>query len=414
MRILFYSGVFPQPSDPDRGTFCASWCRAMAEAGHAVRVVAPRPWYERKVNSRWADLRQTLDAVQPEFPSFIYPPRALRGTYGWWMWRSSRAAVRRAAHELKPECIISYWAHPDGAAALRFAREAGIPSIVIVGGSDVLLLPKQSAARARQIREVLLGSSAVVVVARYLKQRVVEMGVAPENVHVVYQGIDPARFSPGNRETARCNLAMSDDDAPVLVSVGRFVPVKGHEVLLDACAQLRDRGRNFRLHLVGYGPLRQTLEAKVQSLELTAHVRFAGPVDQRELADWYRAADLLVMSSHSEGLPNVLREGLACGTPFVATDVGGIREIADAPGCMLVPPRDATALADGIEAALRQLPASAETVAARHANIRTWAESAASLVRVARSLVRPSESEQMSSTADADVRELEGASVAAS
>jgi glycosyltransferase involved in cell wall biosynthesis len=277
---------------------------------------------------------------------------------------------------------------------------------VIVGGSDVLLLPKQGAAQARQIRDVLQGNSAVVVVARYLKERVVEMGVPAENVHVVYQGIDPDRFSPGNREAARAKLSMSNE-APVLVSVGRFVPVKGHEILFDACAQLRDRGRNFRLYLVGCGPLRQSLEAKVQSLGLAPHVRFAGPVDQRELADWYRAADLLVMSSHSEGLPNVLREALACGTPFVATDVGGIREIADAPGCVLVPPRDPTALADGISAALAQLPASPEIVAARHANIRSSAQSAANLVRVARSLVRPSEAEQDSSAVDADVRALE-------
>ncbi len=77
-----------------------------------------------------------------------------------------------------------------------------------------------------------------------------------------------------------------------------------------------------------------------------------GPVSHDQLADWYRAADLTVLCSESEGLPNVLRESVACGTPFVSTEVGSIKEIADPDYSELVPKHDAAALARGIETVL--------------------------------------------------------------
>src|SRR5262249_25688751 len=81
---------------------------------------------------------------------------------------------------------------------------------------------------------------------------------------------------------------------------------------------------------------------------LSDFVHFAGAVGQEQLPDWYRAADVTVLPSRSEGIPNVLRESLACGTPFVASQVGGIPEIADEATCRLVPPEDANALANAV------------------------------------------------------------------
>src|SRR5207247_9071660 len=77
-------------------------------------------------------------------------------------------------------------------------------------------------------------------------------------------------------------------------------------------------------------------------------VSCAGPLPHAELPDWYRAANLTVLPSRSEGMPNVLRESLACGTPFVASRVGGIVEIAEACSGHLVPPDDPGALAEAI------------------------------------------------------------------
>ena len=80
--------------------------------------------------------------------------------------------------------------------------------------------------------------------------------------------------------------------------------------------------------------------AQAETHDLSTHITFIGPRVHDELPDWYRAADLTVLPSHSEGLPNVLRESLACGTPFVATNVGGISEIAHPDYSLLVPAED--------------------------------------------------------------------------
>jgi glycosyltransferase involved in cell wall biosynthesis len=105
-----------------------------------------------------------------------------------------------------------------------------------------------------------------------------------------------------------------------------------------------------------------------------------GPVDHAQLPDWYRAADLTVLPSHSEGIPNVLLESLACGTPFVATSVGGVPEIAREPS-ELVPPGDPEALAAAIGRRLSSGRASGEGIAPI-----SWADTASSVAALVRSL----------------------------
>jgi hypothetical protein len=82
--------------------------------------------------------------MKVEYPLYVYPPGVLQSVYHRFMALSSRRATKRVMAELRPDCIISYWAHPDGAVAARLARDAGIPSGVIVGGSDVLVLARHS------------------------------------------------------------------------------------------------------------------------------------------------------------------------------------------------------------------------------------------------------------------------------
>ena len=135
-------------------------------------------------------------------------------------------------------------------------------------------------------------------------------------------------------------------------SVGRLVPIKGFQHLIASCAVLKTRGRTFDCHILGDGPLRGPLQRQIEHLGLEDCVKLAGPQSQTRLAEWYRAADLTVLSSLSEGVPNVLLESLACGTPFVATSVGGVPEIADRLYDRLVPPASPVAMADAIEGRL--------------------------------------------------------------
>ncbi|MFO0888498.1 MAG: glycosyltransferase [Isosphaeraceae bacterium] len=350
-KILFFSSVFPQPGDPTRGTFCANLCTRLGR-DHEVRVVSPWPWF-RRVRTKRALVRDCVasfagEGVHAEYPPFLYPPRVLPRAHGELMWRSGRGAFRRACAGRQPDSVLSYWAYPDGWAAIRAARAIGVPVGLIVGGSDVLLIDRHPA-RDRFL-ESLNQADLVMPVSRDLARALGGLGVDDRKIHVVYQGVDEERFTPGDRQEARLRLGLSPE-GPLLLWVGRMVPVKGLEILLAAAAGLARRGLPFEISLVGDGPLRTSLEARARSLGIDGRVHFVGPRPQAQLPDWYRASDLFVLPSYSEGIPNVLRESLACGRPFVATRVGGVPELHD-PSCRLVPAGSAAALADAIESVM--------------------------------------------------------------
>ncbi len=381
MRLLFLSVVYPNRFEPTKGTFNKSLVEALA-ASHDVRVVAPIQW-----PVRWGLDRKTAAAVDPpvgavhvSHPLFYYPPKVLRAWYGRFLWLSVRGTVERLLSSFRPDAVISYWAHPDGEAALLAARRAGAVAGLIVGGSDVLLLTHHPARRPAILR-VLRSVDAILTVGSDLRRRVLELGVPPGKVHDFRRGVDTDRFSPADAREARRRLGL-DGGEPLLVWVGRMVPVKGLEVLLEACRLLTRDGLRFRLALVGDGPLRRSLAAQVAASGMAASVLFAGAVAHDALPDWYRAADLTVLSSWSEGIPNVLLESLACGTPFVATRVGSIADLAIEPDRDVVPPGDAPALARAIVHRLTHPTDRRPIVRYR------WTDAAASLVGVLES-VRP-------------------------
>ena len=381
MRVLFFSSIFPRSWNVTLGIYCQHVCRALVDLGHEARVVSPKGWLE----PRGSDPRPAhgLDGIPTEYPTYVYPPRVLQSRYDRFMALSSRAAMKRAFREFRPDAVLSYWAHPDGAVAARFARAAKIPSGVIVGGSDVLVLARDPGRRQRAVIDALHANSAVITVGRDLARAVRALGIPSHKVHVVYQGVDKDLFAPGSAVDARKRLGIAPR-GKMLVSVGSLLPVKGIDVLLDAVAVLSKK-QAVSLYLVGDGKSRTALEEQAQRLGLKGSiVHFAGKVDQRALPDWYRAADLTVLASRSEGVPNVLRESLACGTPFVATQVGGVAEIAEGTDSLLVPPEDAGALTTAIERSLARIDESAtDSDGARPVTapgLMTWQESTQQIV----------------------------------
>ena len=198
-----------------------------------------------------------------------------------------------------------------------------------------------------------------------MSEKVADLGVDPGRVRVVHNGIDAGLFHPGPRGEARARLGL-DPEEPIIVFVGALVEVKAVDVLIAACAKLLAAREPFSCYLIGTGPQRQSLEKQVKRLGLEAVVHFQGPRPHRQLPDWYRAANVAVLPSRSEGIPNVLLEAIACGTPFVATRVGGIPEIAHFGTGRLVPPGDPMALASALAASFVQ-PASAGQAIHSHA-----------------------------------------------
>jgi glycosyltransferase involved in cell wall biosynthesis len=387
MKLLLVTNNFPNRWQPTKGIFNLSLARALARRDE-VRVIAPILWGEElSARLRGHDahvLRNDTEGLEVAYPRFWYPPGVLHGKHDSFYWHSIRSTVRRVLARFQPDAVLSYWVHPDGAVANRIARLAGVPSGIIVGGSDVLVVPRRPRRRAG-IVQTMEGADAILTVSQHLCNRVVSLGIDPGKVQVWRQGVDRDSFFPGDRVEARRRLGLPIS-GNLLLWVGRLVPVKGLDVLVRAARELRDRSVGYHLYLVGGGPLRAALEADVMQSGLAGQITFLGSKPPDQLPDWYRAADVTVLPSRSEGLPNVLRESLACGTRFVASDVGGVAEIARPDEDRLVPPDDPAALAEALVVAIED-----GSNAVSHSFAPTsWEESAEHLVRIFLPLVEQS------------------------
>lgn len=352
MRILFCSYAYPNPWQPGLGTFNRTMLAGLAEQ-HDVRVIAPVAFSERWRKPAAANF-EALPNVRAEYPTYFYPPKFGRSHYDKFLWWSIRKTVRMTMREFAPDVVLSYWAHPDGTVAVRAAHEAGIPVVVMVGGSDVLLLAR-SGTRRKVILQTLHDADAVITVSEDLKSTLLNDGLPVDKLCVIGRGVNSSMFHPGDRQAVRRKLGLPMD-RPVIVGVGRLVPVKDWFTWLEACGQLIARGVNPACYVCGAGSLEADLRERIAQRGWTDCIELRGSQSSEQLADWYRAADVTLLTSTSEGIPNVLLESMACGGSFVATAVGGIPEIADRVCDRLAPAKNPTAIADAIVDRLRCAP----------------------------------------------------------
>jgi D-inositol-3-phosphate glycosyltransferase len=215
-------------------------------------------------------------------------------------------------------------------------------------------------------------------------------GADPNRVEIVAPGVDHAFFSPGDRRGARFALRHLDlGDGPVLLFVGRIQPLKGLDVAVRALAELQRpdatlvvvggaSGTEGRNEVERIGKL-------VADLGLDAQVRFVDPVPHHLLSTYYRAADVCLVPSRSESFGLVALEAAACGTPVVASAVGGLRSLVehDRTG-YLVEGRDPADFAAHVAEILAVPSVAAElsASAARRARDYTWSRAAARLRRI--------------------------------
>jgi glycosyltransferase involved in cell wall biosynthesis len=225
--------------------------------------------------------------------------------------------------------------------------------VVTARGSDINLISRYPAAR-QLMRWAARHSDASIGVCSALAEQI-KPWTTPERVHVVRNGVDLQRFRPVPHEEARRKLQIGA--SPLLLSVGHLVENKGHAVVIDALAEIRKHYPDASLAIVGQGPDRGRLREHAALRGCADRVTFAGAVDHSSMIDWYNAADVLVLASAREGWANVLLESLACGTPVVATRVGGSPEVVtDERVGRLVESRDGGSIADSVQRLLRGNP----------------------------------------------------------
>lgn len=342
MKILILTNLFPTPWDPARGAYNRQQFQRLGQK-HEIDVVTAVAFRERWRRTRG---EVSVTGLRTGHFVFVYPPRFGRSLHAACWLLSLLLQHGRKIRAARYDCVLASWAYPDAVAAGWLARRLGIPYLVKVHGSDLNVLATH-ALRRPQIRAALRGASAVVAVSHALADKVTELGVDRSRVHVVYNGVDHAVFAPGSRSEARVRLGLCAD-TPLLLYVGNLKSSKGCLDLLEAFPAVLAARPRARLVYVGAGPVRATLLARATELGCANHLQLVGEVAHADLVHWFRAADLLCLPSHNEGVPNVVLEAMACGTPVVASNVGGIPEVVPEYAGTLVPPRAVEALSTAL------------------------------------------------------------------
>ena len=329
IRLLTFSTLYPSSARPGHGIFVETRLRELVSSGKVEsRVIAPGPWFF-STDSRFGEyarmartpLREMRGGLDVQHPRYFLLPRVGMNIAPFTLAMGARPAVQRLLDEgYDFDLIDAHYYYPDGVAAALLARHFKKPFTVTARGTDINLISTYQIPR-KLMQWAASRASASIGVSLALTQAMAQIGMPEPRLLTMTNGVDLALFHIQPQASARAALGWPE--GPTLLSVGNLVENKGHHIVIEALTRLPQ----FRLVIAGEGPERNALESLARQINVTSRLEFLGRVDQDQLASCYSAADILVLPSSREGWPNVLLESMACGTPVVATRVGGIPEI---------------------------------------------------------------------------------------
>lgn len=241
----------------------------------------------------------------------------------WRGWRDARrmTLLARKLRAWRPDLLQTFLFHANMAGRIA-GRIARVP--VVVSGIRVAEREQKWHVQLERLTRGLVTHHVCVSrsVANFSLRKA---GLRPETVTVIPNGVDVPRFSkakPFSNEELEAS-----PDTQWIIAVGRLHPQKGHRILIDAAAPVLRANPQWRLMIVGEGPLRDELQARIDSLECQQQIRLLGFRD--DVPRLLKSAALFVLPSLWEGQPNVVLEALAAGLPVIATGVEGVAELIE-------------------------------------------------------------------------------------
>lgn len=358
MRIVYLVSLFPCWSE----TFIVREIRQLKAAGAQVGIVS---------------LKHPSEAmVQPDakalLPDVVYPARGARALGAalvelargglpllrtilailWGLRRDPEAAAKTAVvvlrtlsvagriRALEPDHLHAHWATYPSTAALLLSRLLDRPFSFTSHAHDIFVNDQLIGDKLRAARFAVTISEYNV---RHLRSVAPESADAP--LRVIHCGVllDEHAFVSSGR------------DPRLLLAVGRLDEIKGFRYLVDACRRLAEAGEAFECRIVGDGPLRGELQARIESAGLADRVRLLGAKPQDEVRALIRAAGVFVLpcvvarSGDRDGIPVALMEAMASGLPVVSTRVSGVPELVEHESTgLLAEPEDADGLASQV------------------------------------------------------------------
>jgi len=360
LTVLCPTYWYPENAADMRAIYVHDITRHLVQRGHRVVVVAPA--------GEAVPLEDELDGVEVRrfrlaLPEDLAYGKVAQSQVGLrdrvvrmqvmarYLWRQYRA-ILACARGVAVDIVHGHWAIPTGPALVLGGRTLRVPSVITMHGGDVYVnkaegydFPTRWYVRPI-LRWTLTRASALTAISDDCVQHALRAGAVPEKIHLIMNGADLRRFSPG--------AASPGGERPygpkMVFACRQLFPRKGIRFLIEAVAQLRPRHPQIRLVVAGDGFERPQLEALADRLQVRDITTFLGWVSNRELPPYFRACAVSAIPSLEEGFGIPAAEAMGCEAPVVATDAGGLPEVVeDGVTGFVVPKGDATALAAALD-----------------------------------------------------------------
>ncbi len=358
MRLGYFYSRYPVLSQ----TFCDAEMLALERLGFELAIGSVYPPLTSLRHEEIARLRAPIHYAPPQ--EVLKISEKIARTNGRWprdlvdrhteQYGPSVKAEQRARNALyfadhfkrcRVDHVHVHFTNRAAHTAIFLKEISNIPFSVTAHGQDFM----KDLGNDDLLREICAAAEFVAAETDYsrdlLRKRCPESAA---KIHRVYNGMDLTRF-PESRGNS------SDNSVPRILSVGRLVAFKGFEYLIDACAKLAHHSLNFTCEIIGDGPLRSELEARIRKLHLSDRVRLLGSLSQAAVLEKLRTADIFALASvtdahgASDVFPTVIIEAMAAARPVVSTRLAGIPEsVVHGETGLLVPPEDRAALADAL------------------------------------------------------------------
>ncbi len=333
MNILVLTTLYPNNIQDRHGIFIENRVKELVKRypEAKVKVLAPVPYFPawlpiNEYKQYSAVIEQEVRAnIEVFHPKYLVIPKIGMNITPHFLYRTCLTSIAEIqGNDFSIDVIDAHYFYPDGVVASWIGKKLNIPVMVTARGSDINVIPENKIAK-RRIVKALTEVQASAAVSQALADEMVKLAPLAKPPVVLRNGVDLDFFHP-KVPKPQLPFTLSQDEKLIL-SVGNLIELKGHHLVIEALTLMP----NIKLIIIGEGILKAKLQQQVEKLNLADRVHFTGNILQSELPGYYTSADTLVLASSREGMPNVLMESIACGTPVIATDVGGSKEVIHSP-----------------------------------------------------------------------------------
>ena len=339
--LVIITNLYPLPWEPNRATFNRQqFAQLDGDFNKSVLVPVAFPdWFSHR-----KELKQTENL---RFVPYFYLPKFGRRFYSVMMFISIIMHSGLWLMRKKPKKILASWAFPEAVAASWISKLFNADFYFKVHGSDINLHGKIPA-RAKQIVNASKRALGILSVSQALADEMQLMGIEKDKIHVIYNGVDHDKFSVQKASSP-------NKPKNYILYVGNLKKEKGVVELLKGFAAITKMHPSITLVYAGPGKIGEELLQQANKLSINNKVSLLGSVDHHQLPELISQARILALPSYNEGVPNVVLEAMACGTPVLATNVGGIPEVVNEGVCgKIITAKSEEAVAQGLTFILSQ------------------------------------------------------------